>query len=219
MYGADNQLERDREKLFADLRREIGAESVLDAMEQVPRELFVPPESRARAYWDIALAIGAGQTISQPYIVARMTEALELGGAEQVLEIGTGSGYQAAVLARLLPDGHLVTVERDPQLAARARRRLSNLGCANVTVELAGPALGAAGYAPFDAIIITAACPRLPPSLVAQLALNGRLVAPVGTLEEQELILARRTDEGLSLNLLGKCRFVPLRGPEGFGEG
>ncbi len=219
MYDAGRQLERDKRKLFADLRREINAESVLDAMAQVPRELFVPPEARARAYQNIPLPIGAGQTISQPYIVARMTEALELRGAERVLEVGTGSGYQAAVLSRLLPGGQLITVEREPELAARARLRLSNLGCGNVTVELAGPVLGAAGHSPFDAIIVTAASPRLPASLVSQMAVNGRLVAPVGPLEGQELIQARRTGEGLSLRLLGKCRFVPLIGPEGFAAG
>lgn len=223
MYDAgrqpDRQLERDKRKLFADLRREIGAAPVLDAMEQVPRELFVPPEARAQSYRNTPLPIGAGQTISQPYIVARMTEALELQGDERVLEVGTGSGYQAAVLSRLLPGGQLVSVEREPELAAGARRRLSNLGCSNVTVELAGPVLGAPGRSPFDAIIVTAAVPRLPASLVSRLAVNGRLVAPVGTLAEQQLLQARRTGEGLSLNLLGKCRFVPLIGPEGFAAG
>ena len=196
--------------------REIRSEAVLDAMEQVPRELFVPPDACARSYLNIPLAIGAGQTISQPYIVARMTEVLELRGDERALEVGTGSGYQAAVLSRLLPRGHLVTVEREPGLAESARLRLSHLGCANVTAELAGPVLGAPDHAPFDAIIVTAACPRLPDSLQGQLAVAGRLVAPVGTREEQELFLARRTEEGLSVSMLGKCRFVPLLGPEGF---
>ena len=123
------------------------------------------------------------------------------------------------MLSRLLPRGHLVTVEREPGLAESARLRLSHLGCANVTAELAGPVLGAPDHAPFDAIIVTAACPRLPDSLQGQLAVGGRLVAPVGTREEQELFLARRTEEGLSVSMLGKCRFVPLLGPEGFGEG
>ena len=185
----------------------------------MPRELFVPPEVRAMAYLNIPLSIGDGQTISQPYIVARMAEVLDLRGDEKVLEVGTGSGYQAAVLSRLLPRGRLLTVERKPRLAESARARLADLGYANVTAELAGPVLGAQRQAPFDAIIVTAACPRLPDRLAAQLAVGGRLVAPVGPLEEQELVLARRTGYGLSVTLLGKCRFVPLLGPEGFGEG
>ena len=219
MSGAERKLQRDKRALFAELGREIGDRRVLRVMEGLPRELFVPADVRPMAYRNIPLAIGAGQTISQPYIVARMTELLELRGGERVLEVGTGSGYQAAVLSRLLPRGRLVTVEREPELAARARALLSDLGCGNVTAELAGPELGAPAYAPFDAIIVTAAGPRLPSGLVAQLAVGGRLLAPVGTREEQDLTLARRTDEGLSVGMLGKCRFVPLLGSEGFGEG
>jgi protein-L-isoaspartate(D-aspartate) O-methyltransferase len=148
-----------------------------------------------------------------------MTQALELRDTDRVLEVGTGSGYQAAVLSLLVPNGHLVTVERVPALADRARALLKELGYANVTVELAGPTLGCPGRAPFDAIVVTAAAPRLPPSLVDQLALGGRLVAPVGSREQQELVQARRTGEGVSLRLLGPCRFVPLLGPEAFPEG
>jgi len=204
--------------LFVELGREISSKAVLDAMQQVPRELFVPPDVRHMAYQNIPLSIGSGQTISQPYMVAWMTELLELCGDEKVLEVGTGSGYQAAVLSRLLPRGLLVTVERIPALAEAARQRLEELACHNVTCLPAGPVLGAKEFAPFDAIIVTAACPGLADSLVEQLAVGGRLVAPVGPREEQNLILVRRTGEGLSINLCGKCRFVPLLGPEGFGE-
>ena len=218
MSGTDGRLQRDRQALFAELRREIRSGAVLAAMEQVPREAFVPPEVRHMAYQNIPLSIGHGQTISQPYMVAWMTELLELRGDERALEVGTGSGYQAAVLSRLLPQGHLLTVEREPALAGSARTRLAEQGCRNITAELAGQALGAPDHAPFDAIIVTAACPRLPKSLTVQLAVGGRLVAPVGLREEQDLILACRTGEGLSVSVMGKCRFVPLLGPEGFEE-
>jgi protein-L-isoaspartate(D-aspartate) O-methyltransferase len=214
----DNELAKSKEALFRSLRRNLRAESILQAMAQVPRERFVPAESRHLAYLDLPLGIGEGQTISQPYIVALMTQALELRGDERVLEVGTGSGYQAAVLSLLVPQGSLVTVERVPVLADRASALLQELGYANVTVELAGPTLGCPGRAPFDAIVVTAAAPRLPESLVDQLAPGGRLVVPVGTLEQQELVQARRTGEGVSLRLLGPCRFVPLLGPEAFPE-
>lgn len=218
MINIFKKLERDRHTLFVTLRREISSQAVLDAMERVPREEFVPPEVRAKAYLNIPLAIGSGQTISQPYMVAWMTEALGLRGDERALEVGTGSGYQAAILSLLLPRGHLYTVERDLGLFESARARLAQQGCHNVTAEMATDALGAPEYAPFDAILVTAACPRLPDSLVKQLAVGGRLVAPVGPRDEQDLILASRTGEGLSVSVMGKCRFVPLLGPEGFEE-
>ena len=212
------RLEADKRSLFVELGLGIGSKAVLLAMERVPRELFVPSDVRHLAYLNIPLSIGSGQTISQPYMVAWMTELLELRGGENVLEVGTGSGYQAAILSLLLPQGRLVTVEREPALAETARQRLAERGCLNVTALPAGPVLGAPEYAPFDAIIVTAAGPRLPESLVGQLAVGGRLVAPVGSREEQDLILAHRTGEGLSVSPRGKCRFVPLLGPEGFGE-
>ena len=210
------KLAKEKRSLFIELGREIGDNATLRAMEQVPRELFVPPDVRHMAYQNIPLSIGSGQTISQPYIVARMTELLELQGDEMALEVGTGSGYQAAILSLLLPRGHLHSVERDLSLHESARALLEEQGYHNVTAEMAANALGAAEYAPFDAIIVTAACPRLPDSLVAQLAVGGRLVAPVGTRDEQDLVLARRTGEGVSVSFMGKCRFVPLLGPEGF---
>jgi protein-L-isoaspartate(D-aspartate) O-methyltransferase len=207
-----------REELFHSLRRHIRSESVLRAMEQVPRELFVPPDSRHMAYLDIPLGIGEGQTISQPFIVALMTEALGLTGRERVLEVGTGSGYQAAILSLLVPRGQVITVERMPLLAEQARNLLGRLGYDNVTVEPTGPTLGAPQRAPFDAIIVTAASPQIPGALIAQLAVGGRLVIPVGTLENQELMQALRTDEGVSVRWLGPCRFVPLIGPDAFPE-
>ena len=212
------KLQRDKRALFAELRQEIRNEAVRTAMERVPRELFVPPDVRHMAYLNMPLAIGSGQTISQPYMVAWMTELLRLRGDERVLEVGTGSGYQAAIISLLLPRGHLYTVERDPSLYESARTRLAEQGFNNVTVLMATDDLGCPGYAPYDAIIVTAACPRLPESLAGQLAAGGRLVAPVGTREEQDLVLARRTGEGLSVSVMGKCRFVPLLGPEGFGD-
>ncbi len=214
----ERRMARDKRDLFAILEREIGAKDVLRAMEQVPRELFVPTEARAMSYQNIPLAIGYGQTISQPYIVARMTELLELRGDENVLEVGAGSGYQAAVLSRLLHLGRLVTVEREPALAEAARSRLQELGCQNVVVIPAGPVVGAPDLAPFHAIIVTAACPRIPDNLVGQLAVGGRLVAPVGSRDEQDLALLRRNEEGVTISLVGKCRFVPLLGPDGFDE-
>ncbi len=196
--------------------RNISSETVIRAMEQVPRERFVPQDSRHMAYLDLPLSIGEGQTISQPYIVAMMTEAMELSGGDRVLEIGTGSGYQTAILSALTPRGRVVSMERVPALMQQARQRLQELGYRNVEVQQAGSSLGCPSKGPYDAIIVTAAAPRLPKSLISQLAIGGRLVIPVGTLSQQELVQARRTDEGLSLRVLGPCRFVPLLGAEAF---
>ena len=210
-----SQVDPKRE-LFRKLLRNIPSETVIRAMEQVPRELFVPQDSRHMAYLDLPLSIGEGQTISQPYVVAMMTEAMELSGGDRVLEIGTGSGYQTAILSALTPRGRVVTMERVPALMQQARQRLEELGYRNVEVQLAGSSLGCPSKGPYDAIIVTAAAPRLPKSLISQLAIGGRLVIPVGTLSQQELVQARRTDEGLSLRVLGPCRFVPLLGAEAF---
>lgn len=205
-----------KRELFRKLLRNIPSETVIRAMEQVPRDLFVPQDSRHMAYLDLPLSIGEEQTISQPYIVAMMTEALELSGGDRVLEIGTGSGYQTAILSALTPRGRVVSMERVPALMQQARQRLQELGYRNVEVRQAGSSLGCPFKGPYDAIIVTAAAPRLPESLLSQLAIGGRLVIPVGTLSQQELVQARRTDEGLSLRVLGPCRFVPLLGAEAF---
>ena len=209
-------LARSKKHLFSSLRRNVRSESVIGAMEQVPRERFVPAECRHMAYMDSPLGIGEGQTISQPYIVALMIAALALLGHEKVLEVGTGSGYQAAILSLLVPRGRVVTVELVPTLADRAADLLREPVYRNVEVQLAGSTLGCPSGGPYDAIIVAAASPKLSESLVSQLAVGGRLVIPVGTLEQQELVRAVRTDEGLSVSMLGSCRFVPLIGREAF---
>ena len=210
-----------KKDLFRNLSKAIDSKRVIEAMEGVPRERFVPAESRHMAYSDIALAIGEGQTNSQPFMVALMVQALGLMGGERVLEVGTGSGYQAAILSNLIrngpaPNGKVVTVERIPSLASRAESLLAELGYDNVEVKVAGSNLGYPSLAPFDAIVVAAAAPRLPESLIGQLAVGARLVAPVGTRENQELIQALRTEDGVSIRALGACRFVPLIGNEAF---
>lgn len=207
-----------RRDLFRKLRGDIRSKAVMAALERVPRERFVPPESRPMAYSNIPLPIGEDQTISQPFIVAKMTEALELQGNERVLEVGTGSGYQAAVLSLLIPRGQLITLERIAPLREKAAALLAELRFGNVTVETAGPALGAPHHGPFDAIIVTAASPQIPDSLVSQLTIGGRMVIPVGTRENQELLHVLRTEEGVSVRWLGSCRFVPLIGRDAFTE-
>ena len=212
----NTKLAKARKKLFGSLSRAVRSKKVFWAMEQVPREQFVPPDARDMAYLDIPLAIGDGQTISQPYMVAMMTESLQLQPRDRVLEVGTGSGYQSAILAELLPPGQLVTVELVPVLRERAQCILNGLGYTNIVIESAGETLGCPARAPYDAIIVTAAAPGLPESLLAQLAPGGRMVIPVGNLEQQELVQVLRTGEGISVRMLGPCRFVPLLGPEGF---
>ncbi len=212
----EKDVSKAKEQLFRSLRRRIRSKTVVEAMERVPRERFVSLDAQPNAYSDMPLAIGEGQTISQPYIVALMVESLALQGHERVLEIGSGSGYQTAVLSLLVPDGWVVSTELIPVLARRAERVLNELGYQNVTIVDAWPVLGCPAEAPFDAIIVSAASPALPQSLVSQLALGGRLIVPVGTLDQQELVHAVRTDEGLSVHMLGACRFVPLLGQEAF---
>ena len=198
---------------MARLRREVGSEGVVRAMERVPRTAFIPPMSWHMAYEDIPLSIGHGQTISQPYIVAVMTAALDLQKSDRVLEIGTGSGYQAAVLAELA--GRVVTVERVPSLATRARSALDALGYGDrVAVQPAGDALGRPGEGPYDAILVTAGAPKVPGRLLQQMAPGGRLVIPVGSRKEQELLRVDRGDSGFSIRRLGPCRFVPLIGSD-----
>jgi protein-L-isoaspartate(D-aspartate) O-methyltransferase len=196
--------------------RDIADERVLAAMERVPRELFVPEAYRARAYDDAALPIGEGQTISQPYMVARICEALALQGGERVLDVGTGSGYQAAVLAELAGEVH--TIERRAALAARARAALVAAGYERVQVHVGDGTLGLPEHAPFAAIAVAAAAPEIPPSLYEQLKTGGRLVVPVGGREGQELQLVVRSPEGPAVLHSVPCRFVPLVGREGFDQ-
>jgi protein-L-isoaspartate(D-aspartate) O-methyltransferase len=178
-------------------------------MGSIPRELFIPYASH-EAYADMPLPIGLGQTISQPYIVALMTEALELNGTEKVLEVGTGSGYQAAILAELAR--LVITVERLETLAQRARQILNQLGYKNIEVHVAGPSIGRPEEAPYDAIIVTAAAPEVPAELLDQLAVNGRMVIPVGSRYEQQLLKVTKLPTGYHQENLGGCRFVPLIG-------
>ena len=196
-------------------RRGIRDERVLEAMGQVPRHEFVPAELLREAYEDHPLPIGGGQTISQPYIVAQMVEALALQGGERVLEVGTGSGYQAAVLARLAARVH--TIECDPSLARTARERLSRLGFGDTVEVIEGD--GSAGYAtaaPYDGILVAAAAPDVPAQLIEQLAEGGRLVIPVGERDAQELRLIRKIGGAPVVSKLGYCRFVPLLGAQGW---
>jgi protein-L-isoaspartate(D-aspartate) O-methyltransferase len=194
-------------------RRGIDDPRVLAAMARVPRELFVPDRARAHAYDDAALAIGYDQTISQPYVVACTCQALTLVGDERVLDVGTGSGYQAAVLAEL--GGTVVSVERVPELARRAREALVLAGYSDVEVLVGDGSVGVSERAPFAAIAVGAAARRPPPSLLAQLEVGGRLVIPVGRLGMQRLMLIERTAEGLVTRRLADVRFVPLLGAEG----
>ena len=201
-----------REDLVRSLRAEIRDGRLLAAFAQVPRERFVPPELQRYAYDDRPLPIGYGQTISQPLMVAIMTQALELRGDEKVLEVGTGSGYQAALLSLLARE--VVSVERIPELAESAARRLKELGYANVRVFVAGKALGWPQEAPYDAITVTAGAPDVPTSLVDQLAMGGRMVVPVGGRRLQQLVRVTRSERGVTMERLGECRFVPLIAPE-----
>ncbi|HEY7269271.1 MAG TPA: protein-L-isoaspartate(D-aspartate) O-methyltransferase [Dehalococcoidia bacterium] len=199
------------------LGREIRDERVLSALAAVPRERFVPPDLRSRAYDNTPLPIGYGQTISQPLVVAIMLEALDLRGGESVLDIGTGSGYQAALLCLLARE--VVSVERIPELAAGATAALDELRYGNVRVHIAGRLLGWPAGAPYDAIIAGAAAPSLPDALLTQLAVGGRLVMPVGGPDEQRLMVVRKDDAGASVSEGGACRFVPLIGEGAFAPG
>jgi protein-L-isoaspartate(D-aspartate) O-methyltransferase len=194
--------------------RDVVDERVLAAMERVPRELFVPERLQRRAYEDAALPIGDGQTISQPYMVARIAEALALTGDEHVLDVGTGSGYQAAVLAELADE--VDTIERIPALAEQARSNLKAAGYERVQVHVGDGSQGLAARAPFGAIAVAAAAPELPQTLYEQLELRGRLVVPVGRRGVQQLQVIVRSPEGPAVLRSVPCRFVPLLGEEGF---
>jgi protein-L-isoaspartate(D-aspartate) O-methyltransferase len=195
-------------------RRGISDERVLAAMAKVPREHFVPEDVRRSAYNDSALPIGHEQTISQPWVVAAICQALHLGGGENVLEIGTGSGYSAAVLAQLA--GHVVSVERVPELGEWARTRLDELGIHNVQVIVGDGSRGYPEGAPYDAIAVHAASPEAPHSMLSELARDGRLVVPIATGSADLLTAFIRENGNLRQETIGPCRFVPLIGAEGF---
>lgn len=205
-------FEAARARLVERISSEIRDERVLAAMASVPRERFVLPDSQHLAYEDKPLPIGLDQTISQPFIIALMTEALELKGNEKVLEIGTGSGYQAAILSKLAR--LVITVERLPALAGTAKSMLDSLGYTNIMMYLAEDTLGWQAEAPYDAIMVTAAAPRVPVDLLAQLAIGGRMVIPVGSRYVQELYKITRHKKKNTVQNLGGCRFVSLIGKD-----
>ena len=209
-------LARARENLLKHLEYEIADKRVIEAMKRVPREAFVSQEHYHLAYEDRPLSIGFGQTISQPFIVALMAQALELRGDEKVLELGTGSGYEAAILAELAQK--VVTVECIPELAESARQVLDKLGYSNIEVHVAGRTLGWPEGALYDAIIVSAGAPTVPQVLLEQLAWNGRLVIPVGSQWQQELLRVTKLRKRNHIENLGGCYFVPLIGEGAWGK-
>ena len=194
--------------------RNVRDARVLEAIRKVPRHLFVEEALRDRAYLDKALPIGEKQTISQPFMVAAMSEALELSGSERALEIGTGSGYQTAVLSELCQS--VFSVERIASFVPIARQRLEGLGRYNVLIKVGDGTIGWSEHAPYDAILVTAAAPGLPRPLAEQLAVGGRLVVPIGPEDSQSLMRIRRDEEGFHEEALGECRFVKLIGRHGW---
>lgn len=211
--GSD--LSSSRERMLALLRAHVSDTRVIDAMAAVPRECFVPAQFRADAYADRALPIGEGQTISQPLVVGIMLAALRLCPEDRVLEVGSGSGYAAAVMSRLVRE--VVAVERVPGLLEQAQTHIAQLGYANVRLHLAGAHLGREEDAPYDAILVSAGAPHIPRRLLDQLAGGGRMVVPVGELRNQQLIRATKTAHGVDLARLGPCAFVPLIGEGAWG--
>ena len=209
-------LERARENLLRYLEYEIADKRVIEALKRVPREAFVSQEQYQAAYDDRPLSIGFGQTISQPFIVALMVQALELRGDEKVLELGTGSGYEAAILAELAQK--VVTVECIPELAESAKQVLDKLGYSNIEVHVAGKTLGWPEGAPYDAIIVSAGAPTVPKVLLEQLTWNGRLVIPVGSQWQQELLRVTKLRKRNNIENLGGCYFVPLIGEGAWGK-
>jgi len=199
-----------RDNLIAKLSLEISDKRVLEALQRVPRETFVPQDQYYAAYADRPLSIGFGQTISQPYIVALMVQALELKGGDKVLELGAGSGYEAAILAELARE--VVTVERISELVEGAKRALEKLGYSNVKVHLASRELGWSDEEPYDAIIVSAGAPTIPQILLNQLSFGGRLVIPVGSRWQQDLLKVTKRRKGNKVENLGGCYFVPLIG-------
>ena len=199
--------------------RDIRDERVIEAMKNIPREIFVTDEYRKMAYFDGPLPIGYGQTISQPYIVAIMTQELEIRDGNKILEIGTGSGYQTAILCDITgKNGFVYSIERVKPLANRARRLVSGLGYMNFRIFTGDGTKGLEEYSPFDRIIVTAASPDIPRPLRDQLAENGRLVIPVGNIDIQELIVAKKINGKLVIKRICGCRFVPLKGKYGWND-
>lgn len=196
--------------------RGISSETVLGAMSRVPREEFVALELREHAYEDRPLVIGCSQTISQPYIVASMLQALDLGPQDRALELGTGSGYETALLCELVHE--VVSIERHPMLAQLAQEHLARLGYRNFEIIIGDGTLGYSRRAPYDVVIVSAAAPEIPHALIDQLAVGGRMVLPVGSRELQDLILIRKSQAGIFRARLDGCAFVPLIGQEGFHE-
>lgn len=226
MQDPENAADNGREQKFSAQRhlmveeqlrnRGIHDQRVLEAMERVPLHEFVPPEYEAQAYEDHPIPIGSGQTVSQPYIVAAMLESLKVSPGDVVLEVGTGSGYQTALLSQLA--ARVYSIERHPELAEEARRRLARLGYNEVMVFVGDGSQGLPEYAPFDAITIGAAAPHIPDPLLQQLRNGGRMILPVGTSDSQELWLVTNGDGGPKVTRMEACRFVPLIGSEGFVE-
>ena len=210
--GGDRKsgLERSRLRFLDQLVRRGVSEATYDAMARVPREMFVPQQFRREAYDDVALPTANGQTISQPSLVANMIDLLELGPRHRVLEVGAGSGYQAAVLSLLA--SHVVSVERIPELTETARVRVKNLGFSKCRIEQAGDEIGWPAGAPYDRIVVAAAAPKVPAVLSNQLAPGGQMVIPVGRRSGQDLLVVSRSGDGLTVKKAGKCMFVPLIG-------
>ncbi len=209
---------RERADMVERLRSHYGIrdERVLEAMAAIPRHLFVPEALRWNAYGDHALPIEMNQTISQPYIVARQTELLELTGQDRVLEIGAGSGYQTAVLAAVA--GQVFALERLPELAREAQQRLREAGIYNAAIKCFDGTYGWSEFAPYRGILVAAGAPDIPPPLIQQLAIGGRLVIPVGTEKEQRLLRITRTEDGTTTEDLGACQFVKLIGRHGWAK-
>ena len=218
MMEDQDRYEFDRNRMVDEqlVARGITNQRLLEAMRSVPRHHFLAPENRHLAYTDGPLPIAAGQTISQPYIVALMTQLLHLAGPETVLEIGTGSGYQAAILAYLAAEVH--TVERHPELARQAEAKIAELGLENVTVHLGDGSLGLPDFGPYAGIVATAAAPVVPEPYFEQLAEGGRLVIPVGGPDGQVLQLWYKRESQLDHEVIAPVAFVPLRGKHGWGE-
>ncbi len=213
----NHNLNEQRLQLITALRKAgIRDERVLKAISETPRELFVPEDQRKHTYEDRALPIDMGQTISQPMMVALMTQALQLKGDERILEIGTGSGYQAAILARLV--AQVYSIERIQQLAYQAAQHITELGLTNISLFVGDGSKGWPDAAPYDRILVTAAAPEVPMYLVDQLVTWGKLVIPVGSQERQDLLIVHRAPWGPETYSLGGCVFVPLIGEEGWRE-